>query len=132
MFGWKNVRDKLWVVWFHRMYLFVNRIKRIFFVDVHRTPRLPFSERLSLQCQAFSCYGEVIMENFWEKPKVLLKFFIHHTRSLVILLISSINSLQYLLSSRSGLVSSIIGTNKHLRYQSICYGIYTFIASQDT
>ena len=29
-----------------RIYLFVNGIKRIFFVDVHRTPRSPFFERL--------------------------------------------------------------------------------------
>ena len=44
-------------------------------------------------------------------------FVIHHTRSLVISLISSINSLQCLLSSCSELVSSIIGTNKRLRYR---------------
>ena len=147
MFRWKNVRNKLWVVCSRRIYLFLNQIKQIFLcterlsLRTSITPNVYHSERLSLrtsitpnvyhsECQAFSCTQEKDMENFWEKPEMLLKFFIHHTRSLVILLISSINSLQCTLSSCSELVSSTIGTNKHIRYQSIRSEIYTFIAVQ--
>ena len=89
----------------------------MFFCGRSQTASLASLAVYHSECQAFSCTREMGMENFWEKPEVLLKFFIHHTRSLVILLISSINSLQCPLSSCSELVSSIIGTNKHLRYQ---------------
>ena len=84
------------------------------------------------ECQAFSCTQKVGMEKFWGKLEVLLKFFIHHTKSLVILLISSINSLLCPLSSCLELVPLIIGTNRHLGYQSIYSEMNSIIAVQAT
>ena len=58
MFGWKNVREKPWVVRSSRIYLFVSQIKKIFFVDVHRMPRSPFKERLSLWMPSIQLYSK--------------------------------------------------------------------------
>ena len=46
----------------------------------------------ALRMQVFSCTREVGMENLWEKPQVLLKCWIHHIKSLIILKTSSINT----------------------------------------
>ena len=64
-------------------------------MHVHRTPRLPFLNAYHPECQVFRCTREMGMENFWEKPEVLLKCFIHQTWSPIIHLISSINSLSW-------------------------------------
>ena len=55
---------KMWVVRSRRIYLFVNQIKRIFFVDVHKTPRLLFFERLSLRMPSVQLYSRLGMEKF--------------------------------------------------------------------
>ena len=62
-------------------------------MDVHGTACLAFfAGSLHSECREFSCTQEVGMENFWEKPEVLLKCWIHHIRSLIMLKISSINT----------------------------------------
>ena len=66
-----------------RIYLFINGIKQIFSVDVQECLACRYFERLSpnLECQAFSFTRarEVGMEDYWEKPEVLSKLFIHYT-----------------------------------------------------
>ena len=93
-----------------------NRITRTFSVDVHRMPFLPFSWAfIAPNAERSAVIEKWVWKPFGKSPIMLLKFFIQHAKSLVIRLISSINSLRCPLSSCSELVSFIIVTNKHLR-----------------
>ena len=91
----EELRDKLWVVQLRRIYLFVSQIYQKFSVDIHWTPACRYMSVYHSKCQAFSCSTQELgMENLWENPEVLLKLFIHHTRSPITCLILSINSLR--------------------------------------
>ena len=117
--SWKTVGGPFSIIC-----LFINQMKQRFSVDIDRMPRLPFfwapvAPNAKPSAVLESGYGK-LLGKAWSAFEICYP--------LVILSISSIDSLQCPLSSCYELVSSIIVTNKHLRYQSICCGVCTFIA----
>ena len=118
VFGWKNVQDKTVGGPFPK-YLFIRKSnKNIIFGECSWNGSLGvLCTFFALRMQAFSCTRAVGMENLWEKPQVLLKCWIHHIKSLIILKTSSINTQKdHFLCAlngchRSSLETNISGTN---------------------